>query len=138
VQTFENFFFEQYVIPVVLTVNIHDVGELKAKADTGNDGHNVLHATDITSNGSTVTFTCNGNVINRKSGDQLQVRKGPKISENRPIVNFNITINGKTYNNIPFTVTDRTGMSTPVLLGKDFIAKMGAVVDPTPQEALHN
>jgi hypothetical protein len=41
-----------------------------------------------------------------------------------------MTVNGATYDGVPFTISDRSGMSEPVLLSKDFIAQMNSVVDP--------
>lgn len=129
-QTFEQFFFEKSSIPPVIKVNIHNIGEFDAKADTGNDGYNVLHATDIKDDGSIVTFVCNGKQHSSNCNGTLTINKGPQMQEDRHVVKLTMTVNGTTYRGVPFTISDRTGMSEPVLLSKDFIAQMNSVVDP--------
>ena len=129
-QTFEQFFFEKHSIPPVLRIKIHNIGEFDAKADTGNDGYNVLHATDIKDDGSIVTFVCNGKQHKSNCDGTLTVNKGPQMQEDRHVVKLTMTVNGATYDGVPFTISDRSGMSEPVLLSKDFIAQMNSVVDP--------
>lgn len=130
-QTFEQFWEQKQVLPPVLKIKIQGIGEFEAKADTGNDGYNVLHATNIQNNGSTVSFVSNNTQHQAQTDGNLTVNKGPKLKENRSVIKLNVSISGKTYQNIPFTISDRTGMSEPVLLSKDFLAQIGGVIDPS-------
>lgn len=129
-QTFKQFFYEKKAIPPTVEVMIHNIGNFAAKADTGNDGHNVLHATDIKDDGTIVTFVCNGKQHKANSQGTMLINKGPQLQENRHVIRLDVTVNGKTYKGQPFTISDRTGMTEPVLLSKDFIAQMNSVVDP--------
>lgn len=130
-QTFEQFFYEKQVIPPILTINIKNIGQFNAKADTGNQGYNVLHATKIQNNGETVSFVCNGKNHNAPSYGTMEINKGPEMQENRCVIKLDVTVLGKLYRDQPFTVTDRSGMDTPVLLSGDFISQMNGVVDPS-------
>lgn len=130
-QTFKQFFFEKHSIPPTVKVSIHGIGDFDAKADTGNDGHNVLHATDIKDDGSIVTFMCNNKQHRANSQGTLTINKGPQLQEDRHVIKLDITVDGKTYKGQPFTISDRSGMDEPVLLSKNFIAQMGSVVDPS-------
>ncbi len=129
-QTFKQFFLEKHAIPPTVRVEIHNIGNFDAKADTGNDGHNVLHATDIKDDGTIVAFVCNNKQHRAQSQGTMLINKGPQLQENRHVIKLDVTVNGKTYKGQPFTISDRTGMSEPVLLSKDFIAQMNSVVDP--------
>jgi hypothetical protein len=131
VQTFEQFFFEKQAIPPTVRVDIHNIGTFDAKADTGNDGHNVLHATDIKDDGSIITFVCNGKQHRAQSQGTMTINKGPQLQEDRHVIKLDVAVNGKTYRGEPFTISDRSGMTEPVLLSKNFIAQMNSVVDPS-------
>ncbi len=130
-QTFQQFYEQKQLIAPTIDVDISGVGNFKAKADTGNDGYNVLHATDIKDDGSIVTFVCNNKQHSANSNGTLAINKGPQLKEDRHVIKLDVTVNGKTYHGTPFTISDRTGMSEPVLLSKDFIAQMKSVVDPS-------
>lgn len=130
-QTFKQFFFEKHAIPPTVRIEVHNIGTFDAKADTGNDGHNVLHATDIKDDGAIITFVCNGKQHRAHSQGTMMINKGPQLQENRHVIRLDVTVNGKTYKGQPFTISDRSGMSEPVLLSKDFIAQMNSVVDPS-------
>ena len=130
-QTFEQFFFEKQSIPPTVRVDIHNIGTFDAKADTGNDGHNVLHATDIKDDGAIITFVCNGKQHRAQSQGTMTINKGPQLQEDRHVIKLDVAVNGKTYRGEPFTISDRSGMTEPVLLSKNFIAQMNSVVDPS-------
>lgn len=129
-QTFIQFFYEKKAIPPTIRVTVHGIGNFEAKADTGNDGHNVLHATNIKDDGSIVTFVCNNKQHRANSCGTMTINKGPQLQENRHVIKLDVTVGGMTYKNQPFTISDRTGMTEPVLLSKNFIAQMNSVVDP--------
>jgi len=131
VQTFKQFFFEKHAIPPTVRIEIKNIGAFDAKADTGNDGYNVLHATDIKDDGSIITFVCNDKQHRAQSQGTMMINKGPKLQENRHVIKLDVTVNGDVYRGQPFTISDRSGMSEPVLLSKDFIAQMNSVVDPS-------
>lgn len=103
---------------------------MSAKADTGNDGYNVLHAFDIKPLGKKVTFTSNGKDCCMPVVGTLKISKGPQLQEDRYVIHLDIAVGGKLYKSQPFTISDRSGMSEQVLLSKDFIQLMNKVVDP--------
>ena len=129
--TFLEFFYEKTAISPDVRVNIEGIGEFTAKADTGNDGFNVIHGTDVQNDGDVIHFTCNGKQCSALSLGSLMVNKGPDHKENRHVISISMAVNGKVYRNQPFTVSDRSGMAEQVLLSKDFLQKMNCVVDPS-------
>lgn len=129
--TFQQYFEEKQSVPPVLRVTIKDVGTFNAKADTGNDGYNVLHATDIVKAGDKVRFRCGKWTLTKPTFGSLEISKGPQLQEERHVIKLDVAFNGKWFRDQPFTISDRTGMDEPVLLSKDFLAHAGIVVDPS-------
>lgn len=102
--------------------------EIRAKIDTGNDGFNVLDAKDIEVTGKDVYFRFNGRVYMLPLHSTIDVKKGDDI-EKRPVVVIPIvTIAGKQFKNVLFSLTDRTGYDEPVLIGKDFLKSINAEI----------
>jgi hypothetical protein len=115
---------------LVEDIEIEGVGFLKAKTDTGNSAHNVLHGLVKSSENGNVTFeTVDSKIITRPFKDEIKIHIGSGNKENRPVVEFNVYINGKKYTNVPFSIADRTENDYKVLLGESFIKKNGGLVD---------
>lgn len=130
-RSFEKFFFEKVVIPTTIPINIKGVGELNAKADTGNGGYNVIHATNIAYTDGQVSFDIGDNHLQLPCSETLNVRKGPNIQEDRHVVKFDVAVSDRVFEDVPFTLTDRSGMIEPVLLSQQFLSQMDALVDPS-------
>lgn len=115
---------------LVEDIEIEGIGSLKAKTDTGNTAHNVLHGIVKSIKNGQVTFeTVDGKVITCPFKDDIKIHIGSGNKENRPVVEFNVYINGRKYTNVPFSITDRTENEYKVLLGEPFIKKNGGLVD---------
>jgi len=125
---------EDNSLGLIEDIVIDGIGKLKAKTDTGNEAHNVIHGTDIKIKNNRVNFNTGEKNITLPLKDTIKIHIGDGNIQDRPVVLCNCTINGKRYNNVPFSVSDRTENSYKVLLGAPFIKKVGGLVDVTKQD----
>lgn len=103
------------------------------KVDTGAT-MSCLHATDIKVSGNNVSFICDdlsSNTIIMPIADSISVSSADGGSSERPVVRFDISINGHTLNDIEFNLNDRSHMDAPCLIGQNAIEAGGFVVDIT-------
>mgnify|MGYP003638889526 CR=1 FL=1 len=128
-QTFKTFF-EKAVIGLIENMTLHEVGDVEAKVDSGNGAYNVLHGVDITVQGNKVSFTTVGNKrVVKDIIDTITINVGAGNTEERPVVNFRITFGGVEFDNIPFSIGDRETNEYKILVGKEFIKELDALID---------
>lgn len=124
-------FFEN-ALGLIETVTFKELGPVDAKVDSGNGAYNVLHGVDIDEYGDSVNFkTIGGKGITKKLQEYIDINIGSGNVEKRPVVLFDISIGGKPYPNTPFSIADRADNEQKVLIGKDFIEKLGGIIDVT-------
>jgi len=124
-------FFEN-ALGLVETVTFKELGPVDAKVDSGNGAYNVLHGINLDKTGDTVSFeTVNNKQITKKIQEFIDINIGSGNIEKRPVVLFDITIGGKPYPNTPFSIADRADNEHKVLIGKNFIEKLGGLIDVT-------
>ena len=124
-------FFEN-AIGLIETVTFKELGPVEAKVDSGNGAYNVLHGVDIQEYGDSVNFkTIDDRGITKKLQEYIDINIGSGNIEKRPVVLFNISIGGKSYPNTPFSIANRADNEQKVLIGKDFIVKLGGLIDVT-------
>jgi hypothetical protein len=132
VNDFDKLYQKAVVIGVNLPIEIQNIGTLKAKADTGNDGHCVLHGINVNLQQGSVTFETVGNKqVQFPCSETIDINIGSGNIEKRPVIKLDIKINGTPYSSVPFSVADRSSNDIPVLLGKDFLAQHHCLVDPS-------
>ena len=117
---------ERLVIGIEEPVLVKDLGEIKAKIDSGNGGYNVIHGEDITYQGNYITFLTydgagNQKRLSKKVIEELDVHIGGGIVQKRPVIELDIKFANENYKKIPFSVTDRTENSHRILISKDFV-----------------
>jgi hypothetical protein len=128
-KTFKKFF-EATVIGLIEKIELAGIGSLEAKVDSGNGAYNVLHGEDISKQGDKVTFTTvNGKRIIKDVHDTIQINVGAGHIEERPVVYFRMKFAGTEFDNIPFSVGNRSQNQYKVLIGKDFIKQLDALID---------
>ena len=125
---------EDNSLGLIEDIVIDGVGRLKAKTDTGNEAHNVIHGTEIKIKGNDVSFLTGGKRITLPLKDTIKIHIGDGNIQDRPVVLCNCIVNGKRYNGVPFSVSDRSENTYKVLLGAPFIKKAGGLVDVTKQD----
>ena len=124
-------FFEN-ALGLVETVTFKELGPVDAKVDSGNGAYNVLHGINLDKTGDTVSFeTVNNKQITKKIQEFIDINIGSGNIEKRPVVLFDISIGGKPYPNTPFSIADRADNEHKVLIGKNFIEKLGGLIDVT-------
>jgi len=117
-------YFESNVLKLYETIYLENLGELKAMSDSGNSAYNVLDGRDIEifGNGKKVKFlsTERNLPVEKDIVDTIKIHIGSNVNEDRPVVSFNIKFKGNEYKNIKFSIADRSGNETPILLGREF------------------
>jgi hypothetical protein len=129
--TFAQFFVEKYVIGLIETIHVKGVGTVEAKVDSGNGGFNVLHGEDIQVQGSKVTFvTANNKRVMKPIVDHVTINVGAGNQEDRPVVEFDVQIGDRRFENVKFSIGNRSDNSQKVLISKSFIQdELDALID---------
>jgi hypothetical protein len=124
-------FFEK-ALGLIETVTFKELGPVDAKVDSGNGAYNVLHGEGLKVNNGNVTFkTVNDKVLTKKIKEFIDINIGSSNIEKRPVVLFDIQLGGKNYPNTLFSIADRAQNEQKVLIGKDFVEKLGGLIDVT-------
>jgi hypothetical protein len=130
-KTFKKFY-EATVIGLIETIDLAGIGSLESKIDSGNGAYNVLHGENITRQGNKVTFTTiGGKRIIKDVHDHITINVGAGHVEDRPVVTFRMKFAGTEFDNIPFSIGNRSQNEYKVLIGKDFIKQLDALIDVT-------
>jgi hypothetical protein len=123
-------FFEKTVIGLIEEMDIAGVGRVKVKVDSGNGAYNVLHGEDLTRQGSKVSFTTiNGKRLIKDIVDTISINVGAGHVEERPVVKFRIKFAGTEFDDVPFSIGNRSENEYKILVGKDFIKQLDALID---------
>lgn len=128
-QTFREFY-EKPVFGTNEMIQIDGIGKIKAKIDSGNEAYNVIHGVDVSEEGENVSFTTvGGKRMTRPRKGEIKIHIGSGVKEDRPIILMDISIDGKMYKGVPFSVADRSENEDPILVGEPFLKKLNAIID---------
>jgi hypothetical protein len=123
-------FYEKTVIGLIEKINLDGIGDIDAKIDSGNGAYNVLHGEDITKQGNKVLFTTvNGKRLMKDIKDTIAINIGAGNVEERPVVTFRMKFGGQEFENVPFSIGNRSSNEYKILVGKDFIKQLDALID---------
>ena len=122
---------------LIETITFKELGPVEAKIDSGNGAYNVLHGINLSFNGdrSQVSFDTVNNKKLKKSVIEfidINVGSGPDgdaTIDNRPVVEFDIEIGNKVYPKTKFSIGSREDNEYKILVGKEFIEKLGGLID---------
>jgi len=111
---------------------------IKGKVDTGATICS-LHADNFKINRgeNTITFKSpdlSSNELTVPLIDQQTVKSADGGSEYRPVIEFNIKVNGKIVNNVKFNLNDRSHMEFPMLVGRNALEGGKFLIDPRLDE----
>ena len=116
-----------------------DGRKLVAKIDTGNSGYNSVHATDIKidEKNHKVSFKLLGKYpMTKDIASRVRVKQGSsKDAIVRPVVYFPVEFQGRDFEEIKFSLQDRSHMKYSVLVGVRFLVQAGVQVDPKEMSA---
>ena len=128
--TFKKFFESNKPVGLIETITFEELGPIEAKIDSGNGAYNVLHGVNIVEDGNEVSFdTVDNKTLKKKLVEHIDINIGSGNIETRPVVLFDIEIGDKKYPDTKFSIGDRKENEYKILVGKDFIEKLGGLID---------
>ena len=133
--TFKKFFEANKPLGLIETITFKELGPVEAKVDSGNGAYNVLHGINIEEKDNKVTFdTVNNQKITKPILEHIDINvgsgpDGEATIDNRPVVEFDIEIGDKMYPNTKFSIGSREDNEYKILVGKEFIEKLGGIID---------
>ena len=128
--TFKKFFESNKPVGLIETITFEELGPIEAKIDSGNGAYNVLHGVNIVEDGDEVSFdTVDNKTLKKKLVEHIDINIGSGNIETRPVVLFDIEIGDKKYPDTKFSIGDRKENEYKILVGKDFIEKLGGLID---------
>lgn len=131
---------EKLVVGVEEPIFVKGIGTVLAKVDSGNGAYNVLHGEDFYYQGDVVVFTTydedeQPHKVSKKIQDTITINIGAGHTEDRPVVLFDVKFANDEYQNVPFTIGNRTNNKNKVLLGKEFlINNLNALIDVSSED----
>lgn len=126
-------FFENKTLGLTEKITIKGVGSILSKVDSGNEAYNVLHGTNLkqSKDGIVSFITVGDKKITKPIAEFIDINIGSGNVEKRPVISFDVSINGKEFKDVKFSIADRSQNKEKVLLGKPFIAALGGLIDVT-------
>ena len=126
----DNWVLPEYSIGYLETVTIPGIGEMVAKFDTGNGGiSSSMHVDQMEKKGKYLICKIGNKELKSLILDTTKVRTGKVISE-RYIIETDIEFNGRIYRDIKVSPVDRTDFTTPFLVNREFMQRLGVSIDP--------
>ena len=131
-------FYENKPLGLIETIVFDELGSIEAKVDSGNGAYNVLHGLNIVKNDDgTISFdTVDGKNITKELIENIDINVGSGNIETRPVVLFDIEVGDVAYPETKFSIGDREANEYKILLGKDFIEKLGGLIDVSAENNL--
>jgi len=128
---FNQFFIEKQVLGLIEFFDVDGIGKIPSKLDSGNGAFNVIHGEDIQVQGNKVHFkTVNNKRLMKDKVDDIVINVGAGNTEERPVVNFDLTIGNKEFRDIPFSIGNRSSNLYKILVSKEFIEnELDALID---------
>jgi len=116
------------------TVDVDDVGKVRAKFDTGNGAEAcALHADEILSDGKIVKWKYDGKTYSKPRHGKSEIFRSnasDEPSETRPTILMDITFNGFTYKNVEVGLDQRARTGSDLLVNRDLMRLMNLSVNP--------
>jgi ribosomal protein S6--L-glutamate ligase len=117
------------------TVEIDNVGKVRAKFDTGNGADAcALHADEILEEGKTIKWKYNGKTFSKPRHGTSKIFRanadGEEPSETRPTILMDITFNGFTYKDIECGLDARPRSGSDLLICRNLMRQMNVSVNP--------
>ena len=122
------------VVGLVEKIYIEGIGDVDAKIDSGNGAYNVIDGEVISKRGDNIIVkTIRGKKLKKKVVDEVVIHIGSGNKELRPVVTFDIKLGDEEYNDVPFSIADRSENEYAVLIGKIFLSKIDKLIDVDKQ-----
>lgn len=115
-----------------LIKRFNDNKPVQARVDTGAAWSSIA-GSDISVDNNMVSFTF-GDTKYRCHVARMATIKSANGNEERPIVKFDIEIDGIELSNVDFSINDRDGMKYDALLGRNTLSAAGVLINPAMGE----
>ena len=117
------------------TVDLNDIGKVRAKFDTGNGTKAcALHADEILEENKVIKWKYDGKTYSKPRYGKSEVYRanadGEEPSETRPTVLMDITFNGFVYKDIEVGLDARPRSGSDLLINRDLMRQMNVSVNP--------
>lgn len=110
-------------------IEIPGVGQLVAKFDTGNSSKSCsIHADKMEEKDGKLIWTIGDNTFVNDIVEYSKTEIGHTIFE-RPIIKIDVIFNDVLIKNVKFSPTDRKSKTTPILINRSFMRRLGIVVN---------
>lgn len=110
-------------------IEIPGVGQLVAKFDTGNSSKSCsIHADKMEEKDGKLIWTIGDNTFVNDIVEYSKTEIGHTIYE-RPIIKIDVIFNDVLIKNVKFSPTDRKSKTTPILINRSFMRRLGIVVN---------
>jgi hypothetical protein len=118
------------IVGLIERISIDGLGEVDAKIDSGNGAYNVLHGSVVSKRGKNVIIkTIDDKKLKKEKVDEIVIHIGSGNKELRPVVLFDIELGDEKYEDVPFSIADRSENEYPVLIGKEFLSQIDKLID---------
>ena len=101
---------------------------IKTRVDSGNSSYSVIDAREIKENKGTVRFVFDSTKFKLPVVDTVEINMGGGKFEERYVVEMNMQIGRKIFENVKFSLSDRSSNVYPSLLGNEFMKENNVVV----------
>lgn len=129
VQEKSNWSYYNLEVGYLENIEVPGIGGLVAKFDTGNSSKSCsIHADKIEEKDGKLIWTINGNTFVNDIVEYSKTEIGHVIHE-RPIIKLDVVFNDVLVKNVKFSPTDRKSKTTPVLINRSFMRRLGIVVN---------
>jgi RimK family alpha-L-glutamate ligase len=110
-------------------IEIPGIGNMVAKFDTGNSSKSCsIHADKIEEKDGKLIWTTDGDTFVNDIVEYSKTEIGHVIHK-RPIIKLDVIFNDVLVKNVKFSPTDRKSKTTPVLINRSFMRRLGIVVN---------
>lgn len=121
----------------VIVKRFNDDKPILARVDTG-ASLSSIHGEDIKlTDGESITFTFNNVRYKCWLKRSAHIRTADGGRNDRPVVEFDIEIDGETFKNVEFSITDRDDMKFDMLIGRNALIQADLLVDPGESAIAH-
>jgi ribosomal protein S6--L-glutamate ligase len=116
-----NWHFNHREAGLIEPLKIENIGDFKAKLDTGNESYNVLGAEDIVEHNGTVEFRVMGKTYNLPIVSHVRIRTNNIHVDRRPVVELDVTFRNRKFQAVRFSLVPRKLNKYQVLIGNKFM-----------------
>jgi ribosomal protein S6--L-glutamate ligase len=125
-----NWAFSNLEVGYLENIKIPGIGEMVAKFDTGNGAKScTIHADEIVKDGEVLNWKIGDREFSSDIVGYSMAEVGDEIDK-RPIINLDIEFNAVRVKNVKVSPVDRGEKSTPFLVNRAFMKRLGLIVNP--------